>query len=67
MRLLAHQGGWDEVLLPAILLLLFLGLASARRGRRSGSHRAASPDCLYCGKRFEAGESRCRECGLRRR
>lgn len=42
MELLAHQGGWDEILLvaaPLALLagLLFLANRRASRGRRRGS------------------------------
>ncbi len=45
MRLIAHQGGWDEILIVAIpALALLYGLRRAeRRARREAEAREESP------------------------
>jgi hypothetical protein len=67
--LLAHQGGWDEMLLTAVLVLGMLGMSRWRR--RSGRTRDESsptsdaPVCAYCGGPLTPTDSRCPSCGFR--
>ena len=65
--LLAHQGGWDEMLLAAGLVLAMLGVSRFRR-RSTRTRRPAQPDdaCEYCGAALTSGEARCPSCGYRR-
>lgn len=44
---LAHQGGWDEILLVALPIAIFAGLlavANRRATRMAGSGRPGEPD-----------------------
>ena len=69
--LLAHQGGWDEILLTAGLVLALLG---ASRIRRRTAGRGADPTtpppghaadtCAYCGASLAAADTRCPSCGF---
>ena len=65
--LLAHQGGWDEMLLAAGLVLAMLGVSRFRRGL-TRTRRPAQPDdaCEYCGAALTPGEERCPSCGFRK-
>lgn len=69
--LLAHQGGWDELLLSAGLVLAMLGV-SRMRGRR-GAEGSPAPQppprsaCAYCGAALAEDEIRCPSCGFRHR
>jgi hypothetical protein len=64
--MLAHQGGWDELLLTAGLVLAMLGLSRFRRRMAKPPPRRL-PDnmCAYCGAALEPGEIRCPSCGFR--
>jgi MYXO-CTERM domain-containing protein len=64
--LLAHQGGWDEILLAALLVLAMLGFSRIRR-RREARQPAVGPAgvCAYCGAPLESGAPRCAECGFK--
>jgi hypothetical protein len=67
--LLAHQGGWDEMLLAAALVLAMLGFSRYRR-RERGRGRPPPPSndptlCAYCGGPIESSDDRCRTCGFR--
>jgi hypothetical protein len=65
--LLAHQGGWDELLLTAGLVLAVLGVSRFRR--RSAKTPPDPPPvdvCAYCGAALEPDEIRCPSCGFRR-
>jgi hypothetical protein len=71
--LLAHQGGWDEILLPVGLVLGMLGLSRWRRRTRTPSD-AAPPEpvpgenvCAYCGTSLAPDDERCPSCGFRTR
>lgn len=71
MDLLAHEGGWDELLLAAGIVLAFLG-ASAWRGRRrrQGPGGTGAPGmrpgvCPYCEAALPSGVGRCPACGFR--
>lgn len=80
MALLAHQGGWDELLLTAALVLAILGVSRLRRRAADStpspppapsSHPPApSPApkdvCAYCGAALAPAEVRCSACGFRR-
>jgi predicted amidophosphoribosyltransferase len=63
--MLAHQGGWDELLLAAGLVLAMLGVSRLRR--RAGTTPRSQPDdvCPYCGKALEPDAVRCPSCGFR--
>jgi hypothetical protein len=73
--LLAHQGGWDEMLLAAALVLLMLGVSRWRRrgtaGRPARGVEIAAPEppdpdaCSYCGDALEPEAERCPSCGFR--
>jgi hypothetical protein len=65
--LLAHQGGWDEMLLTAGLLLGMLAISRFRRRRTTRKPRALPEDtCEYCGAALEPDEIRCPSCGFRK-
>lgn len=73
-RLLAHQGGWDELLLAAALVLGMLGISRLRRrSARTPVDRAGRPAdrdgdaCAYCGASLAPADSRCPSCGFRTR
>lgn len=63
--MLAHQGGWDELLLTAGLVLAILGVSRLRR--RIGTTPRSHPDdvCAYCGEALEPDAVRCPSCGFR--
>jgi hypothetical protein len=71
MALLAHQGGWDELLLAAGFVLAMLGVSRLRRraaGKRPTSPpRSVSPAdaCAYCGAPLSPDALRCPSCGFR--
>ena len=69
--ILAHQGGWDEMLVAAGLVLAVMGLGRLRRRRDARSDGAATPAspesdrCAYCGGVLPEEASRCPSCGFR--
>jgi hypothetical protein len=68
--LLAHQGGWDEMLLTAALVLGLLGVSRLRRrsGRPPEAHSTTAterPVCGYCGASLAPADVRCPSCGFR--
>ena len=65
--LLAHQGGWDEMLLAAGLVLGMLGISRFRR-RSTRKPPGALPDgiCEYCGAALDPADERCPSCGFRK-
>jgi hypothetical protein len=72
--LLAHQGGWDEILLTVGLVLGMLGLSRWRRRTRTPSDATPTPTltsgadvCAYCGASLTPDDVRCPSCGFRRR
>jgi hypothetical protein len=68
---LAHQGGWDEMLVAAGLVLAVIGMGRLRRrreARKDGSAQAAAPApdrCPYCGEPLPEQAVRCPSCGFR--
>jgi ribosomal protein L40E len=68
--LIAHAGGWDEILITAAILA-FLGYWVLRKrpedesGNERGKVRLESSTCAYCDARVPPGESRCPTCGFR--
>jgi hypothetical protein len=69
---LAHQGGWDEILLPAIVVLGLLWYSRARRRRERSdaadegtSEGGTTAACRYCGAALPEDASRCPACGFR--
>ncbi|MGH2679383.1 MAG: hypothetical protein ACRDG8_02690 [Actinomycetota bacterium] len=68
--LLAHQGGWDELLLAAVLVLAMLGVSRLRRrASATGSAQEGPPaddTCAYCGAAMSLTRVRCPSCGFRR-
>jgi hypothetical protein len=73
MALLAHQGGWDELLLTAGLVLAMLGVSRLRRrGARKPTpptpRSAPSPtanSCAFCAAPLAPEDVRCPSCGFR--
>jgi ribosomal protein L32 len=70
--LLAHQGGWDEILLTVGLVLGMLGLSRWRRRPRTPSDPTPTPAaeanvCAYCGTSLTPDDVRCPSCGFRTR
>jgi hypothetical protein len=70
--LLAHQGGWDEMLLTAALVLGMLGLSRWRRRSARppdesspASQASEAPVCAYCGGSLTPADVRCPSCGFR--
>jgi hypothetical protein len=69
---IAHAGGWDEILIP-VAILGYLGYWLLRKRPQDGSDsEAAQPvsapsACAYCGARVPAGQERCPSCGFRLR
>jgi hypothetical protein len=67
--MLAHQGGWDELLIAGALVLLIL--AVTRRFRRPAppdQPRSTAEDvCAFCGGSLGPDDVRCPSCGYRRR
>jgi hypothetical protein len=67
--ILAHQGGWDEMLVAAGLVMAILAFSRFRRRRSEG---AAPPRerphdvCAYCGAALQPDEVRCPSCGFQR-
>jgi hypothetical protein len=59
---IAHAGGWDELLIAGGALLLFFLYRSSRRPRED---QPETGPCLYCGRQLERGAERCPECGFR--
>jgi hypothetical protein len=73
MAMLAHQGGWDELLLTFALILGLLGVSRLWR-RSARSPRASQPPstpgidlCAYCGAELAPEAVRCSSCGFRTR
>ena len=69
--LLAHQGGWDEMLVAAGLVLGMLAFSRFRRRREDErgeqGPRERPPDvCAYCGAALGPDEVRCPSCGFQR-
>ena len=60
--MIAHAGGWDELLLAAAAVILVLML---RPRRREGTEPAGPGPCLYCDLELAAGTERCPRCGFR--
>jgi hypothetical protein len=63
--MIAHQGGWDEIWLPAGMILLAVIYAIRRRKRGGG--QTDSSHCLYCGRDLPPDAERCDACGFKRK
>jgi hypothetical protein len=65
--MLAHQGGWDELLIAGGVVLVMLGISRFRRRGTNAPPRDERADvCAYCGAALELSETRCPSCGFRR-
>lgn len=65
--MLAHQGGWDEMLIAGAVVLVMLGISRLRRRRREPRATEVRGDvCAYCGAALQPSEARCPSCGFRR-
>jgi hypothetical protein len=65
--LLAHQGGWDELLLTAGLVLAVLGVSRLRRrSAKTPPHSMPEDVCAYCGAALEPDDVRCPSCWFRK-
>ena len=60
--MIAHAGGWDELLIAGGALLLFFLYRSTRAPREDQPEMGP---CLYCGRQLDRGVERCPECGFR--
>jgi hypothetical protein len=72
--MIAHQGGWDELLLPALVVALVLAVPMIRRRRRAAGPTRPEPRverdpdaCAYCGAAVHEADQRCPACGFRLR
>lgn len=68
--LLAHQGGWDEMLLSAGLVLAMLALSRFRRRTPPVPPTTTTQSnvvCAYCGAALQPDDIRCPSCGFRKR
>jgi len=66
--MLAHQGGWDDLLLPALLVLGLIAypmLRDRRRGQPVAERVRPVQGCAYCGGRIGPDDARCLRCGFR--
>jgi predicted amidophosphoribosyltransferase len=63
--MLAHQGGWDELLLTAGLVLAMLAVSRLRRRTATTPRSHADDVCAYCGEALEPDAARCPSCGFR--
>jgi hypothetical protein len=59
---LAHAGGWDELLIALGAVLLFVLFRSTRAPRED---QPSTGPCLYCGHHLGPDVERCPECGFR--
>jgi ribosomal protein L40E len=59
---IAHAGGWDELLIAGGALLLFLLYRSTRARRED---QPESGPCLYCGRQLGPDVERCPSCGFK--
>jgi hypothetical protein len=64
---LAHQGGWDEIILPALVVLGLLWFSRMRRRREPPETADAGTTtiCRYCGTALPEDARRCAVCGFR--
>ena len=60
---LAHAGGWDEILIPVVIVLLLF--AYGTRNRNADDQAEAGP-CAYCAHQLGGDDVRCPECGFRK-
>ena len=60
--MLAHAGGWDELLIAAGAVMLFVLFRSTRAPRED---QPKTGPCLYCGHHLGPDVERCPECGFR--
>ncbi len=71
--MLAHAGGWDEILvvLALVAAAYVYGRIAQRRSRDEDEPESepkgepAAASCRYCGARVETEVTRCPSCGLR--
>jgi hypothetical protein len=70
VAVMAHAGGWDEILIP-VAILAFLGYWLLRKRPEdepegeAGRARRGPTTCAYCDAGVPAGEGRCPTCGFR--
>lgn len=64
--MIAHQGGWDELLIVVSVVLAFLAISAFARRRRSRGGVPSSSVCAYCGRQPDPGAASCPSCGFRR-
>ena len=62
--MIAHAGGWDEIVIAVGAVLLFLLFRSTRA--KAMAEPGDGP-CLYCGRHLSRDMERCPECGFRTR
>lgn len=64
--MLAHQGGWDDLLLPALLVLALIAYPMLRDRRRKQGARRTGPtrECPYCDGPICPDDRRCPRCGF---
>jgi DNA-directed RNA polymerase subunit RPC12/RpoP len=59
---IAHAGGWDELLIAAGAVLLFLLFRSTKSPREE---QPTTGPCLYCGRELGPDVERCPDCGFK--
>lgn len=68
MRVLAHQGGWDEYWIPLGVLAVVIGFVvrALRHRGKGGPGSGKEGRCLYCGSELADGDDRCERCGFKK-
>ncbi|HXF73708.1 MAG TPA: hypothetical protein VNO79_14000 [Actinomycetota bacterium] len=65
--ILAHAGGWDELVIAALVALSFAGSGLLRRRRGAPRPGSGRGPCAYCGRMLDGSDRRCPGCGFRAR
>jgi predicted amidophosphoribosyltransferase len=65
MSVIAHAGGWDEMLITLIVLAVVFALAGRSKRRTARSTGVEAGPCPFCGAELDRTSDRCPQCGFR--